>query len=149
MTPAQGNYPPDQQITLYVSGGGVSVPNVVNDTEAEAQAVLQQQGFSVTTSVTPASADQMVPPGTVWNQSPGAESVAQKGSSILIFVQPQTTITTSPTATPTDTGTPTTTPTATPTDTTPTPTPTDTSASPGNGGTGQGGGTEVPPASGP
>src|ERR1700730_16859638 len=35
MTPAPGNYPPNQPITLYVSGGGQKVPNVVNQTAAE------------------------------------------------------------------------------------------------------------------
>ena len=47
MTPAPGNYPPNQPITLYVSGGGQQVPNVVNQTAAEAQAILQQDGFQV------------------------------------------------------------------------------------------------------
>ena len=56
MTPAPGNYPPDQQITLYVSGGGIQVPNVVNQTAAEAQAILQQDGFNVQTNSTPAPA---------------------------------------------------------------------------------------------
>ena len=117
MTPAPGTYPPDQQITLYVSGGGVQVPNVVNQTAAEAQAILQQDGFQVHTNSTPAPSDQMVEPGTVYNQNPAANQVEPKGTLIQIFVQPQ-----NATATPTPTDT-TTTPTAPPT--TPTTTPTD------------------------
>lgn len=110
------SYPPGQQITLYVSGGGVAVPNVVNQTAVEAQAILQQDGFDVQTVTTPAPASQVVQPGTVYNQNPGANTVEPKGTRIQIFVEPQSA---SPTASPTDTsgsGTPTS-PTATPTDT--------------------------------
>jgi serine/threonine-protein kinase len=133
MTPGPGNYPPDQQITLYVSGGSVQVPNVVNQTAAEAQAILQQDGFQVATNSTPAPADQMVEPGTVYNQNPAANQVKPKGTLIQIFVQPQN-ATPPPTPTPADT---TDTPTAPPTTPTDTPTdggtPTDTPTS-GNGG---------------
>jgi serine/threonine-protein kinase len=113
MTPGPGKYPPDQQITLYVSGGGTAVPNVVNQTAAEAQAILQQDGFKVQTNSTPAPASQMVEPGTVYNQNPAANQVEPKGTLIQIFVQPQNATTTpTPTdTTPTDGGTPTTTPT--------------------------------------
>jgi beta-lactam-binding protein with PASTA domain/tRNA A-37 threonylcarbamoyl transferase component Bud32 len=116
MTPGPGSYPPGQQITLYVSGGGVQVPNVVNQTAAEAQAILQQDGFQVATVSTPAPADQQVQPGTVYNQNPAASQVEPKGTLIQIFVQPQN-ATTTPTPPPTDTTTPTTPP---PTPTTPT-----------------------------
>jgi beta-lactam-binding protein with PASTA domain/tRNA A-37 threonylcarbamoyl transferase component Bud32 len=128
VTPAPGSYPPGQQITLYVSGGGVAVPNVVNQTAAEAQAILQQDGFQVQTNSTPAPADQMVQPGTVYNQNPAASQVEPKGTLIQIFVQPQN-ATATPTATPTDT--------TTPTDGG---TPTDTSTSGNNGGNGNNGG---------
>jgi serine/threonine-protein kinase len=118
-TPAQGSYAPDTAITLYISGGGVQVPNVVNDTAAVASATLQAQGFTVSTSNLPAPADQMVQPGIVYQQTPNANTIATKGSSVTIFVQPQ-----NATPTPTDT-----TPTATPTDTTqPTTPPTDTAS---------------------
>jgi len=125
MTPAPGTYPPGQQITLYVSGGGVKVQNVVNQTAAEAQAILQQDGFQVQINSTPAPADQMVQPGTVYNQNPAANQVEPKGTLIQIFVQPQN-ATNTPTPTPTDTTTtPTAPPTTTPTDGgTPTGTPT-------------------------
>jgi serine/threonine-protein kinase len=113
-TPAPGNYPPGQQITLFVSGGGVQVPSVVNQTAAEAQAILQQDGFQVQITSTPAPSDQMVPPDTVYNQNP-ASGVKPKGTLIQIFVQPQS-ATSTPTGTPTDTTTPTGTPTSTPTD---------------------------------
>ena len=119
VTPAPGNYPPGQAITLYVSGGGIQVPNVVNQTAVEAQSILRQDGFTVQTVSTPAPGTEMVQPGTVYNQNPAANTVEPKGTLIQIFVEPQTT------ASPTDTGTPTdtTSPTGPPTDTG---TPTDT-----------------------
>jgi beta-lactam-binding protein with PASTA domain/tRNA A-37 threonylcarbamoyl transferase component Bud32 len=132
MSPAPGNYPSDQQITLYVSGGGASVPNVVNQTAAEAQAILTQDGFKVQTNSTPAPSSQMVEPGTVYNQNPAANQSEPKGTLIQIFVQPQN-ATSSPTATPTDTTSPTSTPSPTGSGT-----PTGTSTS-GNG-NGNGGG---------
>jgi serine/threonine-protein kinase len=134
MTPAPGSYPPNQQITLYVSGGGVQVPNVVNQTQVEAKAILEQDGFNVQTVLTPAPSDQMIAPGTVYNQNPGANSVKPKGTLIQIFVQPQT-VSSTPTNTPTDTTSPTDTATATPTDTA-TATPTD-GGTPTTGGGGQ------------
>jgi beta-lactam-binding protein with PASTA domain/tRNA A-37 threonylcarbamoyl transferase component Bud32 len=137
MSPAPGSYPADQQITLYVSGGGTQVPNVVNQTQGEAVAILQQDGFTVNVNSIPAASDQMVEPGTVYNQNPGANSVEPKGTQIQIFVQPQVTVSPTPSSTPTDTTTPTTTPTDTPTTT-----PTDTTTSgggPGGGGPGGGG----------
>jgi beta-lactam-binding protein with PASTA domain len=137
MSPAPGSYPADQQITLYVSGGGTQVPNVVNQTQGEAVAILQQDGFTVNVNSIPAASDQMVEPGTVYNQNPGANSVEPKGTQIQIFVQPQVTVSPTPSSTPTDTTPPTTTPTDTPTTT-----PTDTTTSgggPGGGGPGGGG----------
>ncbi len=101
------------------------MPNVVNQTAAVAQAILEQDGFNVPTTSTPAPASQMVQPGTVYNQNPAAQQVEPKGTLIQIFVQPQngtSTPTPSNSGTPTDTATPTT---ATPTDGgTPTTTPT-------------------------
>ena len=135
MSPAPGNYPPGQQITLYVSGGGQQVPSVVNQTAAEAQAILKQDGFNVQTNSTPAPANEMVQPGTVYNQNPAANQVEPKGTLIQIFVEPQDATST---ATPTDTSTATST--ATPTDTsTATSTPTSTSTSGNGNGNGNGG----------
>ena len=132
-SPAPGSYPPSQQVTLYVSGGGIQVPNVVNQTAVEAQTILTQDGFNVQTVSTPAPSDQMVQPGTVYNQNPGANSVEPKGTLIQIFVEPQTAASPTPSATPTDTG--------TPTDTsTPGSTPTATPTTPSGGITGGGGG---------
>jgi serine/threonine-protein kinase len=136
-SPGPGSYPPSQQVTLYVSGGGIQVPNVVNQTQVEAYSILRQDGFIVQTVSTPAPADQMVQPGTVYNQNPGANSVEPKGTLIQIFVEPQATTTPSPSDTSTGTGTPTdtTTPSSTPT----TPPPTTPAAGGGGGPSTQGG----------
>jgi serine/threonine-protein kinase len=120
-SPGAGSYPPSQQITLYVSGGGVQVPNVVNQTSVEAQSILQQDGFTVSEVNTPAPASEAVAPGTVYNQNPAANSVKAKGTLIQIFVEPETSSSSSASAssspTPTgDGGSPTTFPSATPTD---------------------------------
>jgi eukaryotic-like serine/threonine-protein kinase len=131
MTPAPGNYPSNQPITLFVSGGGQPVPNVVNQTTAEARAILTQDGFQVQITSIPAPASQMVEPGTVYNQNPAAQQVEPKGTSIQIFVQPQN-ATPTPSGSTTPTGSSTPTGTATPTDTA---TPTGTAT---NGGLGTG-----------
>ena len=66
----------------------------------EASAILEQDGFTVTPNSTPAPADQMVQPGTVYNQNPAANQAEPKGTLVQIFVQPQNaTATTSPTDT--------------------------------------------------
>ena len=135
-SPVAGSYPPNTQITLYVSGGGVAVPNVVNQTSVVAQSILQQDGFTVSEVTTPAPASEAVAPNTVYNQNPAANKVEPKGTLIQIFVEPETTSSSSPSAssspTPTgDGGSPTTSPTTTPTDT-----PTDPSTDPIGGGNG-------------
>jgi len=97
------------QVTIFVSGGGTQVQNVVGDPKATAESILQNQGFSVhvITVAGPASAT----PGNVFQQNPAAGSSLASGSTVTIYVA----------ATPTPTQTPTT-PTPTPTQTTPTPT---------------------------
>jgi serine/threonine-protein kinase len=137
--PPGTSIPPGQQITLYVSGGGVKVPDVSTQglTQAEALTVLNQAGFTVINwKIQAAASGQMVEPGTCYFQSPSAGTVEPTTTQITVFVQPAQTSTPTPTTsvtptqstspTPTDTGTPTDTTTATPTDTGSTP--------PGNGG---------------
>jgi beta-lactam-binding protein with PASTA domain/tRNA A-37 threonylcarbamoyl transferase component Bud32 len=131
--PGPGNYPANQAITLFYSGGGVSVPNVVGDTSAVANATLTQDGFVVQTTNSAAASNQMVEPGTVYQQNPPANTVEPRGTSIQIFVQPQNASTT---PTPTDsTSTPPATPTAPATGTT-TPTPTESPTTGSGGGLG-------------
>jgi serine/threonine-protein kinase len=131
--PGPGSYPANEAITLFYSGGGVAVPNVVGDTSAVANATLTQDGFVVQTTNIAAASDQMVEPGTVYQQNPPMNTVEPRGTSIQIFVQPPNASTT---PTPTDgTSTPPATPTAPATGTT-TPTPTETPTTGSGGGLG-------------
>jgi PASTA domain len=77
-----------------------TVPSVIGDTAAQAQQTLNGEGFQVTMNFDPAPPGQPVPPGTVWNQSPAANTPEPSGSSVQIFVQPQVTTSPSPSATP-------------------------------------------------
>ena len=106
---------PNTQITLYVSGGGVAVPSVIGDTAVQAQQVLGAQGFKVETVVTPAPANQPVTPGTVWSQSPSAQTNKPANTLVQMFVQPQPTASPSASASATPTNSPTPTGSATPT----------------------------------
>jgi serine/threonine-protein kinase len=70
---------------LLLSGSGASqvvVPNVLNDTEQEATAALEAEGFTVVTSPVP----NPKPVGIVLEQDPRAGARADKGSAVTITV---------------------------------------------------------------
>lgn len=102
---------PGSKVTIFVSGG-VTVPNVVGVPASSAVTLLQNDGFKVNqvTAAGPASAA----PGTVWQQSPNANTPAAGGSTVNIYIQPQASpspspsVSPSPTASPTGSGGPTT-----------------------------------------
>jgi eukaryotic-like serine/threonine-protein kinase len=127
-TPQPGSYSTGTPITLYYSGGGIAVPNVVGQTSVVATATLQAAGFNFSVTSAPAPSDQFVQPGTVWQQTPTSGQVEQKNSTVQIFVQPQNASTT-PTPTPSDTTTAPTTPSTPPPSSTPVPTQTPTTGS--------------------
>src|SRR5690349_21694508 len=106
--PSGGTAAPGATITITVSGGAVSVPPVVGDSQATATQVLTTAGFQV--SVQQGSGPAQYANGTVFSQQPTG-GPATKGSTVTIFVQNGQ----SPSAPPTDTGSPTATPTDTPT----------------------------------
>jgi serine/threonine-protein kinase len=106
--PSGGTAAPGATITITVSGGAVSVPSVVGDSQATATQILTNAGFQV--SVQNGSGPADVANGTVFSQNP-QNGTAAKGSTVTIFVQNVQ----SPSAPPTDTATPTVTPTGTPT----------------------------------
>jgi len=106
--PSGGTAAPGATITITVSGGAVSVPQVVGDSQATASQVLTTAGFQV--SVQQGSGPAQYANGTVFSQQP-ANGTAAKGSTVTIFVQNGQ----QPSAPPTDTGSPTATPTGTPT----------------------------------
>jgi serine/threonine-protein kinase len=103
--PSGGTAAPGATITITVSGGAVSVPSVVGDSQATASQVLTTAGFQV--SVQQGSGPAQYANGTVFSQQP-ANGSASKGSTVTIFVQNGQ----SPSAPPTDTTTPTQTPTS-------------------------------------
>ncbi len=73
------------KVTLLVSLGGddVIVPSVLDRPVAEAEAILSDLGLIV--DVTAAGGTNR-PPGTVYSQSPTAESQAKQGDHIALFV---------------------------------------------------------------
>ena len=101
--PSGGTAAPGATITITVSGGAVSVPSVVGDSQATASQILTNAGFQV--SVQNGSGPANVANGTVFSQNP-QNGTATKGSTVTIFVQNGQ----SPSAPPTDTATPTVTP---------------------------------------
>jgi eukaryotic-like serine/threonine-protein kinase len=86
-------------VTIYVSGGGTQVPDVIGETQASATQTLETDGFQVnpvTNSGPPGST-----PGTVWKMSPNPNSVLPQGSTVTIDVAAQpVTSTPSPTVSP-------------------------------------------------
>jgi serine/threonine-protein kinase len=101
--PSGGTAAPGATITITVSGGAVSVPSVVGDSQQTASQVLTTAGFQV--SVQQGSGPAQYANGTVFQQNP-PNGTAVKGSTVTIFVQTGQ----SPSAPPTDTATPTDTP---------------------------------------
>jgi beta-lactam-binding protein with PASTA domain len=72
-------------VVLTVSGGAVSVPSVVGDSQQTANQVLTADGFAV--NVQQGSGPSQYANGTVFSQSPNANSMEAKGSTVTIFVQ--------------------------------------------------------------
>jgi serine/threonine-protein kinase len=107
--PSGGTAPPNSTVTITVSGGAVSVPPVVGDSQATATQILTTAGFQV--SVQNGSGPADVANGTVFSQNPAANGTTTKGATVTIFVQNGA----SSSAPPSDTGSPTVTPSDTPT----------------------------------
>jgi eukaryotic-like serine/threonine-protein kinase len=93
--PAAGaNVAKGSSVVIYVSTGPapVTVPNVVGQTQAQAQATLTAAGFKVTAN--PQTIPDPTKNGQVIDQSPAANSKAPKGSTVTVtvgqFVAPTT-----------------------------------------------------------
>jgi serine/threonine-protein kinase len=113
---------PGSTVTIKVSGGGVTVPSVLNSNYLAAQAQLQNLGLVVT--VTPGNDPASPPagPGNVWQQSIQPNTVVAQGAAITLTYEPAATPTPSASVSPSDTGT-----------ASATPTPTGTATQQGNG----------------
>jgi serine/threonine-protein kinase len=94
------------KVTIYVSGGGVTVQSVINDPVGTARQILQSLGFRVETRTVAGPPGSQ--PGFVFDQSPSS-GVRPAGSTVIIYVA-QAQSTPSPTPSPT----PSTSPSATP-----------------------------------
>jgi eukaryotic-like serine/threonine-protein kinase len=121
-TPAGGSLAAKgSTVTIYVSGGGKGVPQVVGDSQATATQTLENDGFSVNPVTTGGAGASGFQPGTVWKTSPSPGTVLAQGATVTIYIAPQATApptTSPPTTTPPTTTPPTTTP---PTTTPPSP----------------------------
>ena len=107
-SPSGGTAAPGSTVTITVSGGVVTVPSVINESQQTATQVLTQAGFQV--NVQQGSGGSQFSNGTVFNQVPAGNGTAAKGSTVTIYVQ---TGASSPTGSPSAPGSPTATPTAT------------------------------------
>jgi serine/threonine protein kinase len=101
-SPSGGTAPPGSTVTLTVSGGAVSVPSVIGDSQQTANQILTTAGFAV--SVQQGSGPSQYANGTVFSQQPNANSTAAKGATVTIFVQ--NAASPSPSVTPSDTTSP-------------------------------------------
>jgi beta-lactam-binding protein with PASTA domain/tRNA A-37 threonylcarbamoyl transferase component Bud32 len=99
-------------VTIYVSGGGVSVPSVIGDPRATAVQILSGDGFKVNQVV--AAGPPGSTPGNVFSQNPSGGTLPA-GKPVTIYIAAA--------ASPSASATPTATPTVTPTTSSPTPSP--------------------------
>jgi hypothetical protein len=100
-SPGSGRVPAAGTPTATASGSArpsswpqsvrVPVPNVIGMTQATAIQVLMQAGFTVNVMTVPPPAGQSVPPGTVYEQTRAAGSVAARGALITLYVVPRPT----------------------------------------------------------
>jgi eukaryotic-like serine/threonine-protein kinase len=100
---------PGSTVFIWVSGGGVSVPDVRGDPVSTAQQILQNAGFTVQVNTVPGPLGSI--PGLVFHQSPAAGTLLQSGSTVVIYVAAAETPSPTP-STPTPSATPTPTPTS-------------------------------------
>jgi beta-lactam-binding protein with PASTA domain len=110
MSPTPGQkYAPNEQITLYYSGGGIAVPTLTGVPLSTALQELKTYGFTQPPNVTYANGpvSQNIPVGTVWNQFPGSGKSVPANTVITLYVQQTAaTPTTSPSASTSPSGTP-------------------------------------------
>ena len=100
-SPSGGTAAPGSTVTITVSGGAVTVPSVINESQQTATQVLTQAGFQV--NVQQGSGGSQFANGTVFNQVPAGNGTAAKGSTVTIYVQTGA----SPTGSPSASGSPT------------------------------------------
>jgi len=98
--PASGTQvPAGTRVSLTFSSGQQTVPNLVGKTQAEATAIITQAGWE---PVVQTEENGTVAPGTVFAQTPAADTPLDSGQRVVIRVA-QAVATPSPTPTPTTT----------------------------------------------
>jgi beta-lactam-binding protein with PASTA domain/tRNA A-37 threonylcarbamoyl transferase component Bud32 len=106
---------PGSNVTIWVSGGGVKVPSVVNYPRATAVQILRGDGFQPVVRVADGPPGTL--PGVVFSESPASGTVVAQGSTVVIYVQAHSQPSPSPTPSspsPTPTSSPTSIPTTPP-----------------------------------
>jgi serine/threonine-protein kinase len=98
--PAGTQATPNQTVTIFVSGGGVTVPSVISESYATAQQQLQNLGLNVTVTQGNDPNQPQLPPGDVYQQSINPNTVVPKGTAITIYYQQQPTPSQTPSMTP-------------------------------------------------
>src|SRR6201992_552912 len=78
---------PGTTVTIYVSGGAVTVPSVVGDSASTAQEILQNAGFQVSTKTVAGPASSQA--GDVFQQTPAPNSQVAQGATVTIYVAAQ------------------------------------------------------------
>jgi eukaryotic-like serine/threonine-protein kinase len=100
-TPAGGKLEPrGSTVTIFVSGGGKEVPDVVSLSQQEATSTLEHDGFNVDPITQSGQGATGFQPGQVWKQSPQSGSVLAQGSTVDIFIVPQMSSEPSPSTSP-------------------------------------------------
>jgi eukaryotic-like serine/threonine-protein kinase len=92
--------PAGSQVTIYVSGGGKQVPDVLSLSQQQATTTLESDGFNVDPIVQSGQGATGFQPGQVWKQSPQSGSVLAQGSTVAIYIVPQITSQPSPSNSP-------------------------------------------------
>jgi eukaryotic-like serine/threonine-protein kinase len=120
--PAGTKAPLSTQIVLRVSGSGVQVPSVTDEPVSDAEAAIR--AAHLVPNIIKAQGPPGATPGTVWQETPGAQKVVLPESTVNLYVVPGSA---SPSSSPSS---PSTSPSSSPTPTPTTPSPTPTTPSP-------------------
>ncbi|HEY3903449.1 MAG TPA: Stk1 family PASTA domain-containing Ser/Thr kinase [Streptosporangiaceae bacterium] len=85
--PAAGTRAPlSTQIVLRVSGSGVQVPTVTDEQASDAE--TQIRAAHLVPNIIKEQGPPGSPPGSVWQEAPGAQKVVLPGSTVTLYVEP-------------------------------------------------------------
>jgi serine/threonine-protein kinase len=93
--PSGTSVTPNSFVKLYVSGGGVQVQSYVGFDANAAENALRAKGLQVNLVSQASNSGQFVPANQVWKQTPDS-GVVPSNSVVTLYVQPQSTPTSSP-----------------------------------------------------